>query len=104
MNSLFALSLFPYLVFLFFLSRLRRIPRSALVGFWLLLLFVAVSIPAGLYAQMHYGTSLANVDPLHGGAEAFLTLSNILVALGFKQGIDQQSQRLPEAGDSNPEP
>ncbi len=85
MNSLFALSLFPYLVFLFFLSRLRRIPRLALVGFWLLLLFVAVSIPAGLYAQMHYGTSLANVDPLHGGAEAFLTLSNILVALGFSR-------------------
>ncbi|MFS8820312.1 DUF3593 domain-containing protein [Synechococcus sp. W60.1] len=104
MNSLFALSLFPYLVFLFFLSRLRRIPRLALVGFWLLLLFVAVSIPAGLYAQMHYGTSLANVDPLHGGAEAFLTLSNILVALGFKQEIDQQAQRLPEAGDGNPEP
>jgi hypothetical protein len=44
------------------------------------------------------------VDPLHGGAEAFLTLSNILVALGFKQGIDQQAQRLPEAGDGNPEP
>lgn len=71
MNSLFALSLFPYLVFLFFLSRLRRIPRLALTGFWLLLLFVAISIPAGLYAQVHYGTSLANVDPLHGGQRLF---------------------------------
>ncbi|MFT0786433.1 DUF3593 domain-containing protein [Synechococcus sp. H55.10] len=101
MDSLFALSLFPYLVFLFFLSRLRRIPRLALIGFWLLLLFVAVSIPAGLYAQLHYGTSLANVDSLHGAAEAFLTLSNILVALGFKQAIDQQGSL--EAGDGSSE-
>ncbi|MFQ3585659.1 MAG: DUF3593 domain-containing protein, partial [Cyanobacteriota bacterium] len=76
MNSLFALSLFPYLAFLFFLSRLHRLPRLALVGFWMLLLFVAVTIPAGLYAEQQFGTSLANVDPLHGGAEAFLTLSN----------------------------
>jgi len=97
MNSLFALSLFPYLLFLFFLSRLRRIPRLALAGFWLLLLFVAFSIPAGLYAQKHYGTSLANVDPLHGGAEAFLTLSNILVALGFKQALDQKAQGSPNS-------
>ncbi len=99
MNSLFALSLFPYLLFLFFLSRLRRIPRLALVGFWLLLLFVAVSIPAGLYAQRHYGTSLANVDLLHGGAEAFLTLSNILVALGFKQALDQHAQGSPKSSE-----
>lgn len=101
MNSLFALSLFPYLVFLFFISRLRRIPRLALVGFWMVLLFVAVTIPAGLYAEQHFGTSLANVDPLHGGAEAFLTLSNVLVALGFKQGIDSQTQRPPAS--ENPE-
>ena len=26
---------------------------------------------------------LANVDPLHGGAETFLTISNLLVLLGF---------------------
>ncbi len=97
MNTLFALSLLPYLVFLFFLSQLRQIPRLALVGFWMLLLFVAVTIPAGLYAQIQFGTSLANVDPLHGGAEAFLTLSNILVALGFKQGLEQQAKQLSKS-------
>ncbi|MFQ3585643.1 MAG: DUF3593 domain-containing protein, partial [Cyanobacteriota bacterium] len=59
---------------------------------------LAVTIPAGLYAEQQFGTSLANVDPLHGGAEAFLTLSNILVALGFKQGIDQQAEQPPESG------
>ena len=32
-----------------------------------------------------YGRQLADVDPLHGGAEAFLTLSNLLVLLGFRR-------------------
>lgn len=86
-ESLFGLSLFPYLGFLWFLTRSGNTPRLALIGFYALLLFVAVTIPAGIYAQVHYGEALANVDWLHGSAEAFLTLSNILIALGFAQGI-----------------
>ncbi len=89
-ESLFALSLFPYLIFLWFLTRTPETPRLALIGFYALLVFVIVTIPAGIYAQSQYKAVLANVDWLHGGAEAFLTLSNILVALGFKQGIDRQ--------------
>jgi len=56
-------------------------PRLALIGFYCTLVFVAVTIPAGIYAQVHYGQSLANVDWLHGSAEFFLTLSNILIVL-----------------------
>ncbi len=48
---------------------------------------MAVTIPAGIYAKVHYGETLANVDWLHGSAEVFLTLSNILVVLGFRQAI-----------------
>jgi len=48
-----------------------------------------VTIPVGIYALRVYGTSLANVDVLHGGAESFLTLANILVVLGFKSAIDR---------------
>jgi hypothetical protein len=84
-DSLFALSLFPYLGFLWFLTRSGKTPRLALIGFYLLLIFVAVTIPAGIYAKIHYGKALANVDWLHGSAESFLTLSNILVVLGFRQ-------------------
>ncbi len=84
-ESLFALSLFPYLGFLWFLSRCQQTPRLALIGFYVLLVFVAVTIPAGLYAKQAYGEELANVDWLHGSAEFFLTLSNILVVLGFRQ-------------------
>lgn len=91
-ESLFALSLFPYLGFLWFITRSGKTPRLALIGFYVLLIFVAVTIPAGIYAQSHYGTSLANVDWLHGSAEFFLTLSNILVVLGFRQAIANLKQ------------
>jgi hypothetical protein len=83
---LFALSLAPYLVFLWYAWRSRRLPALALLGFALTLLFVAVTIGAALLAEGQYGRQLADVDPLHGGAEAFLTLSNLLVLLGFSRG------------------
>ncbi|MBF2036048.1 MAG: DUF3593 domain-containing protein [Leptolyngbyaceae cyanobacterium T60_A2020_046] len=86
-QTLFAISLFPYLGFLYFLTRSRQTPRLALIGFYVLLIFVAVTIPAGIYAQRVYGAELANVDWLHGSAESFLSLSNILVVLGFRQAV-----------------
>lgn len=86
-ENLFALSLFPYLGFLWFLTRSQQTPKLALVGFYMTLVFVAVTIPAGIYAKTAYGTSLANVDFLHGSAEVFLTLANILLVLGFRQAI-----------------
>lgn len=91
-ETLFALSLFPYLGFLWFLSRTQQMPRLALYGFYGTLVFVAVTIPAGIYALVHYGESLANVDWLHGSAEFFLTLSNILIVLGFRQAVIQKSE------------
>jgi hypothetical protein len=91
-DSLFAISLFPYLGFLWFLTRCGKTPKLALIGFYVLLIFVAVTIPAGIYAKVHYGKVLANVDWLHGGAEFFLTLSNILVVLGFRQAIIEQKK------------
>jgi hypothetical protein len=94
-ETLFAVSLFPYLGFLWFLTRSEQTPRLALIGFYTLLVFVAITIPAGIYAKSAYGANLADVDWLHGGAESFLTLSNILVVLGFRQGIiDRQLERL----------
>lgn len=86
-DTLFALSLFPYLGFLWFLTRSRQTPRLALVGFYMTLVFVAVTIPAGIYAKVQLNESLANIDWLHGSAESFLTLANILVVLGFRQAV-----------------
>jgi heme A synthase len=89
-DTLFAISLFPYLGFLYFLTKSGQTPRLALTGFYFLLVFVAVTIPAGIYARVVYGESLANIDWLHGGAEFFLTLSNIIVVLGFREALNQQ--------------
>lgn len=86
-DALFAVSLLPYLLFLWFLTRSGQAPRLALIGFYLTLLFIAVTVPAGIYALKVYGVSLANVDSLHGSAEVFLTLSNIVIVLGFRQAI-----------------
>ncbi len=93
-ETLFAVSLFPYLGFLWFLTRSQLAPKLALIGFYLLLLFVVVTIPAGIYTEQVLGESLADVDWIHGGAEFFLTLSNIFVVLGFYQAVQahQQSQ------------
>lgn len=89
-ETLFALSLFPYLGALWFLSRVKQMPRLALWGFYGTLVFVAVTIPAGIYAQVHYGKALADVDWLHGSAESFLTVANVLIVLGFRQAIMQR--------------
>jgi Protein of unknown function (DUF3593) len=82
-ESLFGASLFPYLAFLWFLTKSGQTPKLSLIGFYMTLVFVFVTIPAGLYAELVLKTSLANVDWLHGGAESFLTLANVLVVLGF---------------------
>jgi hypothetical protein len=82
-GPLFVISLVPYLAFLWWARQVDAFPKLALRGFGLTLVFVAVTIGAALIAQAHFGRQLADVDPLHGGAEAFLTLSNLLVVLGF---------------------
>lgn len=92
-ETLFALSLLPYLPFLWFLTRSGQTPRLAMIGFYMLLVFVGVTIPAGIYAQTSIGETLANVDWLHGSAESLLTLSNILIVLGFRQAVQQLQQR-----------
>lgn len=93
-DLLFALSLVPYLIFLALLTRSRQAPRLVLVGFYLTLLFVGVTIPAGIYTKLVYGQSLANVDWLHGTAESFLTLSNSLIVFGFRQAIAHQRRTV----------
>lgn len=94
-DTLFIVSLFPYLGFLWFITRSQQMPKLGLIGFYMTLVFVGVTIPAGIYAKIVLGESLANVDWLHGGAEFFLTLANILVVLGFRQGIMEQ-KRSPQ--------
>jgi hypothetical protein len=92
-SPLFVLSLIPYLAFLWWARQVRAFPRLALRGFQLTLLFVAVTIVAAVVAQLHFGKQLADVDPLHGGAESFLTLSNLFVVLGFSGMAGKQDNQ-----------
>lgn len=38
-------------------------------------------------AKVQYGTSLSNVDWLHGGAESLLTLTNLFIVLGLRRAL-----------------
>lgn len=46
-----------------------------------------ISLMLVLAAKLHYGTSLSNVDWLHGGAESLLTLTNLLIVLGLREAL-----------------
>jgi len=87
-GGLFAVSLFPYLGFLYHLGRPEnKTPELGLFGFKFLLAFVAASIPAAIAAKVLYGAQLADVDYLHGGAESFLALTNLFIVLGFRRAV-----------------
>ena len=96
---LFALSLFPYLLFLWWAQRRQLIPRLSLLGFQLTLLFVAVTIAAALVADQRFGAELVDVDGLHGSAEAFLTLSNAVIVAGLI-GRLRDLHRAKQTGES----
>ncbi|CAN6578943.1 unnamed protein product [Malus baccata var. baccata] len=77
-SQLFAASLFPNLGFLYFITKSKSAPKLTLFGFYLW---------GPPVTKVNYGTSLANVDWLHGGAEAFLTLTNICIVLGSRGAL-----------------
>ncbi|KAG0447492.1 hypothetical protein HPP92_028307 [Vanilla planifolia] len=86
-SQLFAVSLFPYIGFLYYITKSKTAPKLTLFGFYFLLAFVGATIPAGIYAKVRYGTSLSNVDWLHGGAESLLVLTNLFIVLGLRGAL-----------------
>ncbi len=89
-SPFFVLSLFPYLAFLYWARKSNSIPKVALWGFQLTLLFVLMTIVLAIVASARYGSELTEIDPLHGAAEAFLTASDGLVALGFLRVLNRK--------------
>ncbi|XP_039036397.1 uncharacterized protein LOC120173247 [Hibiscus syriacus] len=86
-SQLFAASLFPYVGFLYFITKSKSAPKLTLFGFYFLLAFVGATIPAGIYEKVNYGTSLSNADLLHGGTESLLALTNLFMVLGLRQAL-----------------
>mmetsp|Transcript_3089 Transcript_3089/g.4382 ORF Transcript_3089/g.4382 Transcript_3089/m.4382 type:complete len:446 (-) Transcript_3089:336-1673(-) len=92
-GKFFQASLLPYLGFLYFLKNgdKNRVPQLSFFGFQFLLLFVIATIPTGIISKTVYGVSLADVDWLHGAAEALLTVTNLLIVKGFKDAMSTGS-------------
>lgn len=100
-SNLFALSLFPYLAFLYFIGRPEtNCPKISNFGFQFLLVFVFATIPAGIIAKQQYHDILANVDFLHFIAESLLTVTNILIIYGFRN-LPKQKQEFQLIGESS---
>ena len=82
-TALFAASIVPYTIFLFYLYKIKSINKFIKIGFSLTVLFVLITIIISIFAQTYYGSSLVEVDVLHGSAEFFLTLSDFIILIGF---------------------
>ena len=80
---LFALSIIPYAIFLFYLYKIRSVNNFVKTGFSLTVLFVFITILVSIFTLNYYDKTLVEVDFLHGLAESFLTLSDFIILFGF---------------------
>ena len=82
-TALFAASIIPYGIFLFYLYKIKSVNIFVKTGFSLTVLFVFITIVVSIFALNYYDKSLVEVDFLHGSAEFFLTLSDFVILWGF---------------------
>ena len=82
-TALFAASIVPYAIFLFYLYKIKSINNIVKTGFSLTVLFVFITIVVSIITLNYYDKTLVEVDFLHGSAEFFLTLSDFVILVGF---------------------
>ena len=82
-TTLFAASIFPYGIFLFYLYKIKYVNKLVKTGYSLTVLFVFITIIVSTYTLNYYDKTLVEVDFLHGLAESFLTLSDFVILFGF---------------------
>ena len=82
-SSIFAYSIIPYSIFLYYLYKINSIGRTVKIGFSLTIFFVFITIILSIISQLYFQKSLVEVDFLHGLAESFLTLSDAVILIGF---------------------
>ena len=80
---LFAVSIIPYAIFLFYLYKIKSVNNFVKTGFSLTVLFVLITILISIFTLNYYDKTLVEVDFLHGFAESFLTLSDFVILFGF---------------------
>ena len=82
-TALFAASIVPYSIFLFYLYKIKSVNNFVKIGYSLTVLFVFITIVVSIYTLSYYDKNLVEVDFMHGLAESFLTLSDFVILLGF---------------------
>ena len=82
-TALFAASIIPYAIFLFYLYKIKNVNQFVKTGFSLTVLFVFITIVVSIFSLNYYDKTLVEIDFLHGSAEFFLTLSDFVILLGF---------------------
>ena len=80
---LFAASIIPYSIFLYYLYKIKSVNRLVKAGFSLTVFFVFITIILSILSLTYYDKTLVEVDYLHGSAEFFLTLSDFVILFGF---------------------
>ena len=80
---IFIISVVPYSFFLFYLYKNPNISKTIKIGFTSTLLFVLITIIFSVIALTLYDKSLVEIDSFHGFAEAFLTITDFIILLGF---------------------
>ena len=69
---LFAVSIIPYAIFLFYLYKIKSINIFVKTGFTLTVFFVFITILVSIFTLNYYDKTLVEVDFLHGFAESCL--------------------------------
>ena len=82
-TPIFAMSIIPYSIFLFYLYKLKSINIFIKIGFSLTIFFVFVTIIFSILSDYIYNKTLVEVDSFHGSAELFLTISDFVILFGF---------------------
>jgi len=82
-TALFAISIVPYAIFLYYLYKIKYVDKFVNSGFSLTVLFVLITILVSIFTLNYYGKTLVEIDFMHGLAESFLTLSDFVILFGF---------------------
>ena len=86
---LFAASIFPYAIFLFYLYKIKSVNKFVKTGYSLTVLFVFITIVVSIFTLNYYDKTLVEVDFIHGFAESFLTLSDFVILFGFVRMLNK---------------
>ena len=80
---IFASSIVPYSIFLFYLYKIKSVNKTVNIGFSLTVFFVFITIVLSIISLSYFDKTLVEIDLLHGSAEFFLTLSDFVILSGF---------------------